>query len=167
MIKRKLDRKKLLKEARTLLFGWLGFSLIFFLYRHFDVKEHNALRAAIDDAPIQTSAIIKEVNDRKGARYAVFEFVGGQKRVEGRTFTSYKGLVGDSVCVTYSKWQPTQNIYCNDLERENYYDAVVMDTLNFSALIAAAIAIVIPILVLWGFATGNRRLISELTSRKR
>jgi hypothetical protein len=166
MIKRKLDRKKLLKEAKSLLLIWLLFSLLFFLYRHFDVKEHNALRAAIDEAPIQTSAIIKEVNDRKGARYAVFEFVVGQKKVEGRTFTGYKGLVGDSVCVTYSKWQPTQNIYCNDLESENYYDAVVMDSLNFSALIAAALVLVVPILILWGFATGNRRLMSELTSRK-
>jgi hypothetical protein len=167
MIKRKLDKKKLLKEARTLLLAWVLFSFIFFLYRHFDVKEHNALRAAIDDAPVQTNAIIKEVNDRKGARYAVFEFVIGRKRFEGRTFTSYKGLVGDSVCVIYSKWQPTQNIYCNDLERENYYETVVMDSLNFSALIAAVLVIVVPILILWGVATGNRRLMSELTSRKR
>jgi hypothetical protein len=167
MIKRKLDKKKLLKVARTLLLAWVLFSLIFFLYRHFDVQDHNTLRAAIDDGPIQTSAIIKEVNDRKGARYAVFEFAVGQKRVEGRTFTGYKGLVGDSICITYLKWQPTQNIYCNDFERENYHDAVVMDSLNFSALIAAFLVFVVPIFILWGFATGNRRLMSELTSRKK
>jgi hypothetical protein len=167
MIKRKLDRKKLLKEARTLLLVWLLFSLIFFLYRHFTVQKHNSLRAAIDGAPVQTSAIIKEVNDRKGARYAVFEFVVGLKRIEGRTFAAYDGLVGDSVCVTYYKWKPTQNIYCDDFEREKYYDAVVVDSINFSALIAAVMVFAVPFLILWGFATGNRRLMSELTSRKR
>jgi|GEM_PF-3653035 len=164
MIKRNLDKKKLVKVAGTLLSVWVLFSLLFFMYRHFDVQEHNTLRAAIEEAPMQTSALIKEVNDRKGAHYAVFEFVVGQKRVEGRTFRGYKGVVGDRICVVYLQTQPSKNIYCNDRDTEPYHDAVAMASIRFSAIAAAFLVLIVAALVLWGIATGNKRLISKLTS---
>lgn len=105
------EKRKLIRLSWYLAFIWLIFSAVFFMYRHFDVTEHNNIRATIATAPVTTTAVMKEVNDRKSAHYGVFEFVANGKHFEGKTFTLYRGSVGDSVCVTYNKARPADNIY--------------------------------------------------------
>ncbi|MDP4271479.1 MAG: hypothetical protein Q8909_15370, partial [Bacteroidota bacterium] len=78
----------------------------------------------------------------KGAHYATFEFYIAGIKHTGTTFNTYKGEIGDNICVKYSASNPEINIYCDDTTPETFVDDVLIFTLKFLGLFLGLLFVV-------------------------
>lgn len=47
---------------------------------------------------------------------------------------------------------------------EDYHETVIADSFRFSALMVALLAIAFALIILWGYITGNNKIMSEITT---
>jgi hypothetical protein len=160
---RQIDWIKVKKAGKTLIFICLLFFAIIFSLTYYAVESDNKIRSALSvNSTIGTGKVIS-VNSGKGIHSATYEFEYNLIKYTGSTFTTYKGKIGDNICVEFSLKKPGINISCDDLGKENWYDDSFLLSLKILGIMVAFCIL----FIIWKILTGDRKIIAELTSRSR
>ena len=80
----------------------------------------------------------------------------------GSTFKFFNGEQGDQICVKYSTEDPRVNLYCEEADKESFFNDVFIYTLQI-----AGIFILFYFLSLtWLIITKNKDILIEMTSKR-
>ena len=160
-IKRKIDWKKVSKSFKELVSLSLAFAIIIFLFSYYIINNQNNIRKSVSEKPQVTTAKVTYIS-KKFAYTANYEYFVNGKKYKNYTFHSFKGNIGDEICIEYSLINPNYSIYCNEKEAESIKDNVVLFSIKmFVIVILGSIT-----LILFQLMIGNKKLMSEITSKK-
>lgn len=160
-IKRKIDWKKVSKSFKELLLIGFGFATIIFLFTYYVVNNQNNIRKSVSEKPQSTTAKVTYIAG-KGVHSANYEYIINGKKYENSTFNSFKGNVGNEICIEYSSINPSFSIYCDEKEIESVKEDVVFFTIKmFGIIILGSLT-----LILFQLISGNKKLMVEITTRK-
>lgn len=159
---RQIDWSKIKKTFMSL----LGASLIFFAiicaFSFYAISSHNAIRKKLLGNSATITGSVIHISGGKGVHSATYEFECNSQKYTGSTFSSYKGNIGDNICIQYSIATPDVNLFCNDTEMEDWYN----DGLLFSLKVLGIMLTVCILLLGLKIITNDKKIIAELTSRK-
>jgi len=159
---RQVDWTKVRKAVKTLLIVCLGSFAIIFSVTFFAVNSHNSIRKTVSSNPATTTGKVISIASGKGVHSATYEFTDKERKYTGATFTSYKGVVGDSICIEFSVDKPNINLFCDDIVMENIFN----DSFLFSLEMFVIIFGFTLLFLIWKILTNDKKIIVELTSRK-
>lgn len=160
-IKRKIDWKKVSKSFKELLLIGFGFAIFIFCASYYVVNNQNNKRKLVSEKPQTTTAKVTSISGRSVFSANYEYFVNGRK-YENSTFHSYKGNVGNEICIEYSSINPSISIYCNEKEIESLKENVFLFSIKmFGIILLGSFA-----LIIFQLLIGNKKLITEITSRK-
>ena len=106
---RKVDWTKIKKTSKTLLLVCLFFTLIVFSFTYYTVKTQNAIRKSVSLNPATTTAKVISISSGKGPHAATYHFRHKGKIFTGKSFHSFAGEVGQTVCIEYLLNNPNIN----------------------------------------------------------
>lgn len=130
----KKDYSKKRKTLKTVVIIVIVFIVIIFSFSYYVVNEHNSIREKVKNNSKTISAEVIDISKGKGSHTAEYEFVADGKKYTGSTFQTYKGEIGDVICVEYSTTKPEVNIYCEDTTPETFFDDVLIFTLKITGI---------------------------------
>lgn len=130
----KKDNSKKKKNIKSVAILIVVFIVFIFSFNYCSVNEHNTIRETVNNSPKTISAEVTDISRGKGIHTASYEFVTNEKKYTGRTFQTYKGQIGDIICVEYSTVKPEVNIYCEDTTPETFFDDVFISTLEVTGV---------------------------------
>jgi len=158
---RKIDWEKVKKQSGTISIIILVFVLVIFSATYYVVTNHNKIRETVSKNSETAAAKVIFISSGKGTHNAKYEFNVNGKRNTGSTFNTYKGVVGDQICVKYSIQNPGINLYCNDDEMQSVFNDVILFTLKIFALFLVFLSLAFG----WLILTKNKKFLIENTSR--
>lgn len=129
-LSRKRDNSKIRKNIQVMVIVIAVFTLTIFSFSYYVVNNHNTIRDAVDKDPRSITAKVIDISGGKGIHSATFKFYILGIKHTGTTFDTYKGEIGDNICVKYSASNPDINIYCEDTTPETFIDDVIIYTLK-------------------------------------
>jgi hypothetical protein len=157
-LNRKIDWNKISKLFKQMLLICLVAFIIIILFTFYVVNDQNNIRKTISSNPKSTYAKVLSISGKGHSGY--YEFIVNGKKFEGSTFNSYKGEVGDEICIEYSSNDPNINLYCSELEIQEIKKDVFQNSFEILGYMIIAILGVI----LFQLIIGNKKLISEMTT---
>jgi len=158
--KRKIDWKKVSKSFIELITIGFAFAIIIFCFTYYVVTNQNNIRKSVAEKPQTNSAKVTDISGK--VRSASYEYIVNGKKYENSTFHSFEGNIGDEICIEYSSINPNDSIYCNEQEAETVKDDVFIFSIKiFGIMILFSITLIFIQLLI-----GNKKFMSELTSRK-
>ncbi len=160
-INRKIDWNKISKLFKQMLLICFVFFIVIISFSFYVVNKQNNIRKIVSSNPKSTYAKVVSISG-KTVYSANYEFEVNGEIIEGSTFNSYKGEVGDEICVEYSESDPTINLYCN----EKAIQEIKKDVVLYSFEILGYLIVCIFGMILFQLILGNKKLISELTTIK-
>jgi small-conductance mechanosensitive channel len=160
--KKEIDWTKIRKIINNILLVCLVFSAIVFAFSYYTVKTQNSIRRTVSENATFGEAKVISISSGKGVHAATYEFEKEGRKYQGTSFNSYKGEVGDDVCIQYASRKPEISLLCDEVELDNLFDNSFLFTLKIFG-----IAIIFTTLLLvWKVITQDKKVIAELTSRK-
>ena len=157
---RKIDWKKISKQFKQLLLICFVFFVIIFSFSYYVIDNQNNIRKSVFQNPISTIAKVVSISGKFHS--ADYEFDVNGIKYQGSTFTSFNGNVGDEICIEYSLKDPNFNLYCNEKKMQS----VEKDVIQFSFKIFGIMIIGIIGVLLFLLMIGDKKLMTEVTSRK-
>jgi hypothetical protein len=130
----KKDNSKKRKALKTILIVLVVFIVIIFSFKYHVMNEHNSIRKTVKNNSKTISAEVINISKGKGSHTAEYEFIAEGKKYTGKTFQTYKGEIGDVICIEYSTIKPEVNIYCEDTTPETFLDDVLIFTLKITGI---------------------------------
>jgi hypothetical protein len=164
-VRRKLDWGKIITSFKYVPFIWLVGFLFIFSVSYDVVNRQNFIRTTVSNNRQTTSAKIINISTGKGAHIATYEFTTNGIKYSGTTFHSYKGVVGDSICVQYSTLKPEMNLFCNDEAMETIYDDVILYSLKILGIMVGMTIAAFILTVFWRFLNADKKTITTFTSK--
>jgi hypothetical protein len=133
----------------------------FFCVSYYVVNNQNNIRKSVSEKPKTGIAKVISITGRSVYSANYEYFINGRK-YENSTFHSYKGNVGNEICIEYSSINPSISIYCNEKEIESLKENVFLFSIKmFGLIILGSFA-----LIIFQLLIGNKKLMSEITSKK-
>ncbi|MCZ8331295.1 MAG: hypothetical protein O9282_08285 [Flavobacterium sp.] len=157
---RKFDWKKISKQFKQLLLICFVFFVIIFSFSYYVVNNHNDIRKYVSQNPISTIAKVVSISGK--SRSADYKFDVNGVKYTGSTFNSFNGEIGNEICIEYSSKDPNFNLYCNEKEMQS----IEKDVIQFSFKMFGIMIIGIIGILLFQLMIGNKKLMTEITSRK-
>lgn len=136
------------------------FFLVIFSFSFYVVNKQNSIRKTVSSNPKLTYAKVVSISG-KSVYSAYYEFIVDGKKYEGSTFNSYKGEVGDEICVEYSARDANINLYC----REKEIQEITRDVVIYSFEILGILILGILGIILFQLIIGNKKLMLEMTTK--
>jgi len=143
-----------------LLFVNLIFFIVVFLLTFYAVNSHNELRKIVSDNPSMTTGKVISISGGKGVHAATYEFIIDSRIYSGTTFTSYKGTIGDNLCLVYKTDNPQVSIYCDENVMEDWFDDSFLLALKILGIMVGFSAL----FICWQLLRQDKKFLSELTS---
>jgi capsule polysaccharide export protein KpsE/RkpR len=159
-VNRKIDWNKISKLFKQMLLICFATFLIIISFSYYVINNQNNIRKTVASSPKSTYAKVLSISG-KGVHSAYYEFVVDGNKIEGSTFNSYKGEVGDEICIEYSSNDPSINLYCNEKE----FQEIKKDVFQNSFEILGFMIIAILGVILFQLIIGNKKLTSEMTTK--
>ncbi|MFD2245618.1 hypothetical protein [Pontibacter ruber] len=161
--KRFIDWTKVLKLFKSTIVVWICFYALICGFLYYSVTSNNNKRNEVFSNVGETTGLVVDKATGRGAHYATYTFKVNDKKFTGSSFHTFRGQVGDEICILYNRKNPESNIYCEEKEVQNFNEHVLMPSLMYLGLIIAFSIISIPVAML----LGNKKLIAEVTSIKK
>jgi hypothetical protein len=161
--KRTFDTFKILKTLKMIFLVSSTAFIITFLITFYLVYSNNSIRKSVNENPNNIVGTVVSISTGKGAHKATYEFNTNNIKYTGSTFGTYKGVVGEHLCVKFNQLNPKINIYCYDMEMESWTN----DSLLLSLKIGGFSIGFTFILLIWKLIIGDKKIIAELTSRNK
>lgn len=157
---RKIDWKKISKQFKQLLLISFVFFVIIFLFSYYIVDNQNNIRKSVSQNRISSNAKVVSISSKSHS--ADYEFDVNGLKYTGSTFNSFNGEIGNEICIEYSSKDPNFNLYCNEKEIQS----IEKDVIQFSFKMFGIMIIGIIAILFFQLMIGNKKLMTEVTSRK-
>lgn len=161
-MKRSLDIKKLKTAFRVIIIAACVVFIIAWTGSFFATRQHNKTVAFIALNPLETHGVVIENQDvNSSVQGTKYEFLYSDKKYLGEAFENYGLSTGEDICIAFNKDKPWENVYC----REN--EIIPFNYTIYSIKIVGAFIVLLFFGYLWKFIVGDKRIIAELTSRRK
>lgn len=167
MQNRKLDWRKIYKLIKEIIVVLVVFFLVILISLYFTVNKHNKIRKNIPENSPAVNAVVTYIKYfRFSSQYAEYSFNINGRTYTGVTFYGFDGNKGDSIYIEYNAANPKYNIYYDDIKPETVKKDVFFSSLEGIGYVVAFSIVFLPLYILFGFITGNKKTIAEVTSKK-
>jgi hypothetical protein len=157
---RKIDWNKISKLFKQMVLICFVTFIIIISFTFYVINDQNNIRKTVSSNPKSTYAKVLSISG-KTVYSAYYEFIVNGKKFEGSTFNSYKGEVGDEICIEYSSNDPNINLYCSEKEIQEIKKDVVQNSFEILGFMIVGIFGII----LFQLIIGNKKLASEITTK--
>jgi len=157
--RRVIDWKKINRQSKTILLIFSIFISLIFSVSYYVVYKQNGIRERVDKNSKTTNARVVSIG--RGHR-AEFEFFIKNEKITGSTFKFFEGEKEDQICVKYSIVDPRVNIYCEEEEKESFFN----DVFKYTIQIAGIFILFYVLSLTWLIITKNKDILIEMTSRR-
>jgi hypothetical protein len=157
---RKLDWNKIFKIFGGLfLFMIMPLFLLITSLSYYHVNKKNNLRNIIAEAPRSTYARVLSIKSK--SHTAEYEFTARGIKYKDSTHKTFKGKIGDDICIEYYFKDPKFNIECSEKEIQSVKDDVVIESLKMLVFM-----VVVQIATFFYFiVTGNKKFMADVTTK--
>jgi hypothetical protein len=157
---RKLDWNKLFKVFWGLfLIMIMPLILLITSFSYYDVTKKNNLRNIIAEAPRSTYATVLSIRSRSYT--AEYEFTARGIKYKDRTHKTFKGKIGDEICIEYYSKDPKYNMECSEKEIQSIKEDVVISSLKMLVFM-----VIVQIVTFFYFiVTGNKKFMADVTTK--
>jgi hypothetical protein len=157
---RKLDWNKLFKVFwGSFLFIIMPLILFITSLTYCDVNKKNNLRNLIAEAPRSTYATVLSIRSKSHA--AEYEFTARGIKYKDSTHKTFKGKIGDEICIEYYSKDPKYNMECSEKEIQSIKEGVVISSLKM--LVFMVIVQIVTFFYL--IVTGNKKFMADVTTK--
>jgi len=161
-MKRSLAIKKLKTTFRVIIIIACVVLIATWSNAFFATRQHNKTVAFIALNPLEANGVvIEDPNINSGVYKTNYVFQYGDTKYSGEAFENYGLSNGEAICIAFNKDNPSENVYC----REN--KILAFNYTIYSIKVVAAFIVVLFFEYLWKFIVGDKRIIAELTSRRK
>lgn len=157
--RRVIDWKKIKRQSKTILLIFSISISIIFSVSYYVVYKQNGIRERVDKNSKTTTARVVSIG--RGHR-ADYEFFINNEKFTGSTFKLFKGEQGDQICVKYLVEDYRVNLYCEEDEKESFFN----DVLKYTLQIAGIFIVFYFLSLTWMIITRNKDILIEMTSRR-
>ena len=157
---RKLDWNKLFKVFWGLfLIMIIPLILLITSFSYYDVTKKNNLRNIIAEAPRSTYATVLSI--RSKSHTAEYEFTARGIKYKDSTHKTFKGKIGDDICIEYYSKDPKYNMECSEKEIQSIKEGVVIPSLKMLVFMVVVQIVTFFYLIV----TGNKKFMADVTTK--
>lgn len=128
-------------------------------FSYYDVTKKNNLRNLIAEAPRSTYATVLSI--RSKSYTAEYEFTARGIKYKDCTHKTFKGKIGDEICIEYYAKDPKLNMECSEKEIQSIKEDVVISSLKM--LVFMVIVQIVTFFYL--IVTGNKKFMADVTTK--